>query len=212
MVRAKIDIVVLTTVDVAGGRERAAETETLVAAWDEGRRGTRTTRRGVPRLVPRDGARESDDGGLVGGGNRRARAALGDERGGVVLVLGSLNTVAKARAWARARAAGGRGEGLLHPKIEQRVRPTGPTESWTPGGSKPSPVSADRRHITARRARGLDDTRACPPPRTHSRRPLPVELTKEQAKGPSPPSRRGSMPPSRLERRHFWAHPSMADR
>ena len=109
MVRAKIDIVVLTTVDVAGGRERAAETETLVAAWDEATKGDEDdATEFLASSHATERARATTAGSLEEGIDA-ARAAFGDERGGVVLVLGSLNTVAKARAWARARAAGGRG-------------------------------------------------------------------------------------------------------
>ena len=106
MVRAKIDIVVLTTVDVAGGRERAAETETLVAAWDEATKGDEDdATEFLASSHATERARATTAGSLEEGIDA-ARAALGDARGGVVLVLGSLNTVAKARAWARARAAG----------------------------------------------------------------------------------------------------------
>jgi folylpolyglutamate synthase/dihydrofolate synthase len=93
MIRARVDVVVLTTVDISGGRERAAETETLAAAWDEAS-GT---------------ADDATTAASLEEGIDAARAALGDEGGGVVLVLGSLNTVAKARAWATGRSERRRG-------------------------------------------------------------------------------------------------------
>ena len=100
IIRARVDVVVLTTVDISGGRERAAETETLAAAWDD------ATGKGDDAATTRAKATTAAS---LEEGIDAARAALGDEGGGVVLVLGSLNTVAKARAWATGRSERRRG-------------------------------------------------------------------------------------------------------
>ena len=95
MIRARVDVVILTTVDISGGRERAAETETLAAAWDDATGTVDDAATTATRATTAASLEEGID---------AARAALGDEGGGVVLVLGSLNTVAKARAWATGRS------------------------------------------------------------------------------------------------------------
>ena len=97
MIRARVDVVVLTTVDISGGRERAAETETLAAAWDDAT-GT------VDDAATANATTKATTAASLEEGIDAARAALGDEGGGVVLVMGSLNTVAKARAWATGRS------------------------------------------------------------------------------------------------------------